>query len=900
MSRDWKDTLLMPKTDFEMKASLITKEPEYRKFWEENQIYEKSLEKNKNNERVFLHDGPPYANGSLHVGHALNKILKDIVVRRASIEGKYTPFIYGWDTHGLPIENKMLEEMKMSKDDLDQISLRKEAAKYAEKQVEIQASQFMQMSLFANLENKYLTLDKEFEVGQLKLLKKMLLNGIAYKGLKPVYWSPSSQSALAEAEVEYADHVSPQVIISFKVVDGNNILKKGDNLLIMTTTPWTLIANSGVAVGKQFDYDIVQVNDKRYVVASELTKNVMQLSKIEDFNIVNTIKGSEIVGIKYRRPLRREETGPVVSGHHVTTDAGTGLVHMAPLFGEDDYLIGKKENLDMIMHVDDKGYFNNEGREYKGKFYQDANKDIGLFLDKEGELLSLKFIKHSYPHDWRTHKPIIYRGVPQWFVSIKKYKNEIINALNSVQSHPSWAVERMKKMIDNRDEWTISRQRTWGVPIIVFYNEQGDPVIKEEILNYVIELVRIHGSDIWWEKETDELLPEEFRGKGYTREMDIMDVWFDSGSSSITPQTRGAKLNNLEGKKEIYLEGSDQYRGWFNSSLINSVIYRGEAPYKTLLSHGFVLDGKQQKMSKSKGNVVNPLDIINKNGADILRLWVANSEYTSDVSISDDILKQNIEIYRRIRNTLKFMLGNLHDFDESKKVELSGIHLLINEQLDEFKKNTTKNFSEYKFQNVVKDLNQFLIDLSGFYFEFSKDTLYVEEENNLDRRSVQTNIFNIVDFVILTISPFIPTTAEEAYRAFNKDNKQESVFLERVSLNVLNNVESHVQKNKWKDFFELKNEVYKHIEDAKKAGLIRRNNEAIIYLPEQSGFIKTLNLTQLLMVAKVKFTNDKEIKIDVFESEKCNRCWNHFDQGTLNAEQLCNRCESVVGKIVIP
>ena len=889
MLKDYKDTLLMPKTDFEMKAGLVGKEPDFRRFWSDNKIYEKSLELNKGNERMFLHDGPPYANGSLHVGHALNKILKDIIVRNKAMNGFYTPFVYGWDTHGLPIENKMLAEMKMTKDDLDQFSLRKEAAKYANKQVDVQAVQFESMSLFANMNNRYITLDKEFEVGQLKLFKKMLLSGLAYKGLKPVYWSPSSQSALAEAEVEYEDHISPQVIVSFKVIEGNSNIKAEDNLLIMTTTPWTLIANSGVAVGENFDYDIVEANGKRYVIASELTSNVMSLAKFEEFQIINTIKGKDIEGVKYQRPIKRDETGPVILGHHVTTDAGTGLVHMAPLFGEDDYIVGKKTGLDMIMHVDDKGNLNSEAGKYEGLFYADANKDIGMFLDEQGELLSLKFLKHSYPHDWRTHKPVIYRGVPQWFVSIKNKKQEILDALSSVTSTPEWGISRISQMIENRDEWTISRQRTWGVPIIAFYDKDGNAVIEEQILDYVIELVAQHGSDIWWEKEADELLPDSYRGKGFTKEMDIMDVWFDSGSSSITPQTRGEMLENLEGAKEIYLEGSDQYRGWFNSSLINSVIYRGESPYKKLISHGFVLDGKQQKMSKSKGNVIDPLEIINKNGADILRLWAANSEYTSDVSISQDIIKQTIDIYRKIRNTIKFMLGNLFDFDSTKKVELNGVHNLIDERLNNLKHNVAKAYDEYKFQNVVKSINLFLTETSGFYFESHKDALYVEKSDSYERRAVQTNIYNILDFIIWSIAPILPTTSEEAYRHFDKLEKRESIFLE---VRKYDESLKTTEEEKWAEFFNFKDEAYKILEEAKKEKMINRTNQAFLTVKTNSKFIKSLDLAQLLMVGKVEFGN--EFKVKTFESEKCQRCWNHFEIGKLNNDSICNRCEGVI------
>ncbi len=891
MSKKWKETLLMAKTNFEMKANLKTKEIEYRNFWNKNKIYEKVLSQNKKNKHFKLHDGPPYANGSLHVGHAFNKILKDIIIRNKSINGFYTPFVYGWDTHGLPIENKMLEELKMTKDDMIPLQLRKEATKYALNQINIQKSQFQKFQLFANFKNKYVTLDNEFEVNQLKLFKKLIMNKLIYKGLKPIYWSPSSQTALAEAEVEYKKHVSPQIIVALKIQKGNNKIKKNDNLLIMTTTPWTLIANSGVAVGKEFDYDIVLINNKRYIMASKLTENIAKLSNWKNYKIIKKIKGLDIVGTIYIRPIFKDKTGPVVLGHHVTTNEGTGLVHMAPLFGEDDYVIAKKENLDLIMHVDEKGNFNNEAREYKGKFYFDANKDIGTFLEKKGELISLKFVKHSYPFDWRTHKPVIYRGTPQWFVSIKKIKEKILNSLNKIESKPSWGVEKLRKMIINRDEWTISRQRTWGVPIIVFYDQKGKPIIKEEIFDYVINLVSKKGTNIWWEKETNELLPKKYRNKKFTREMDIMDVWFDSGSSHLTPQTRGEKFN-WKGKNDLYFEGLDQYRGWFNTSLITSVAYSNKSSFKKFISHGFVLDGKKQKMSKSKGNVVDPIEIINKNGAEILRLWVANSEYTSDVSISDEIIKQNIEIYRKIRNSIKFMLGNLFDFNESKKIEnLKGFHLYINEKIQNFKNEINKSYKNYKFVNVIKNINKLLIEISNFYFDYNKDTLYVEKSNSIERRMVQTNIFNLLNYLLIAICPILPTTAEEAYKEFNKLNKKESIFLEKNEINIKT---SNEMEKKWKEFFKFKDKIFKLLENAKKNQLIKRNNEALLIINTNSKFIKSLNIKKLLMVGKVKYGLENKVKY--FESKKCERCWNHFEKEKLKLNNICFRCHEVISQ----
>ena len=883
--KDYKDTLLMPKTDFEMRAGLINKEPEYREMWNKNKIYEKALKANEGNPKFILHDGPPYANGSIHVGHAMNKILKDFVVRYKTMAGFYSPYAPGWDTHGLPIENKMLSEMKMSKDDLDPLALRKEASKYADTQVANQLKQFQSLQLFSDLKTKYLTKDKDFEVGQLELFKKMYLDGLVYKGLKPVYWSPSSQSALAEAEVEYEDIRGPQVIVTFKITKGNEFVSSQDMLTIMTTTPWTLIANSGVAVGKEIEYSLVKVGNNNFVVASKLLENVATLAKWEEYKVVSVFLGDKLNGISYQRPIKEELEAPVILGHHVTDDAGTGLVHMAPLFGEDDYLIGKENGLEMIMHMNDDGTLNKEADKYEGLFYQDANKDIGMYMDSKGALLSLKFVKHSYPHDWRTHKPIVFRGTPQWFVSIKTIKEEIMKELSKVPSHPNWGTQRLLKMIEQRDEWTISRQRTWGVPIIVFYDAEENIVANEEIFDYVIDLVSKNGTDIWWEKDTDDLLPENYRNKGFTREMNIMDVWFDSGSSHIWME----KLYGVK-QADLYLEGSDQYRGWFNSSLINSIAYKGVSPYKTLVSHGFVLDGKNQKMSKSKGNVVDPLKIISKQGADILRLWVANAEYTSDVTISDSILKQTSDMYRKIRNTLRFMLGNLNDFKGENRVELKGIHAWVNEKLGNLMFTVFRNYNEFKFSNVVKSINLFLVEMSGFYFDFAKDILYCDLMNDVERRSIQTNMWNIANFVIKSLAPILPTSMEDAYSNLPKKNKKESVHLERI--NIATGCQMNKRQTDWEKFFKLKDEVYKVIEEAKTSKTIKRANEAFITISNEYKELESLDLTRMFMVGKIAF--GEKTTAETFDSLKCIRCWNHFEK--LNND-ICTRCENVLKKI---
>ncbi|MGZ9413494.1 isoleucine--tRNA ligase [Mycoplasma sp. Z386] len=885
MEKQYKDTLNMPQTDFEMKANLVEKEEKYRQFWLEKEIYQQVLKKNKGKPQYVLHDGPPYANGNIHLGHALNKIIKDIIIRYKSMSGFYSPFVNGWDTHGLPIELKMLQNLNKNQKDFSILELRKESKKYALEQIENQKNQMQKLQMLSDFKEIYITLKPEFEAKQLELLKKMALDGLLRKGLKPVYWSPSSQTALAEAEVEYAEHRSPSIYVSYLVTKGNSFIKENDNLVIWTTTPWTLIANSGVAIGQDFDYSRVQVQEKIYIIATELVEKLAAEFKWESYKILETAKGKELYGTEYRRPIKRDLSGKVVFGHHVEITAGTGLVHMAPLFGEDDFLIGKKENLDMIMHVADDGILNKEAGQYQGMFYEDANKEIGMFLESKGELLKLHFIKHSYPHDWRTKKPIIFRGTPQWFVSIDKFKNKILEAIDEVKFFNEWGKKRLSKMIENRAEWTISRQRTWGVPITIFYDKNGDPVINEEVFDYVINLVKQNGSDVWYEREVNDLLPEKYRNLGWTKEKDIMDVWFDSGSTSI-----GVEIEGTTKPFDLYFEGSDQYRGWFNSSLINSVVYRGTAPYKELLSHGFIVDEKGQKMSKSLGNGVEPIDLINKHGADVLRLWVSNSEYSDDISYSTKIFEQNIEIYRKIRNTIRFLLGNINDFDYAKidNIQLEGIHKFIANKINKLNNEIIKHYSDFRFLLVVKEINNFIIDFSGFYLSITKDSLYADKKDSPERLMVQKNLYNLTQLLLISLAPILPTTTEEAYSFFKKENKQISIHLEDFLKE--KKVDEQMEQ-KWKEFFTLKDEIYKLIEEQIKSGTIKRQNESKVYIKTDSEFIKKLNLVKLLMVGTVEFAN--ETKVTSFDSLKCQRCWNHFEMVHIK-DDICLRCFEVL------
>ncbi|MBU4690864.1 isoleucine--tRNA ligase [Mycoplasma zalophi] len=885
MTIDYKNTLLMPNTDFSMKADLANKEIEYHKNWQEINLYKQILKNNENNQSFILHDGPPYANGSIHVGHALNKILKDIIIRQKSMLGFYTPFVAGWDTHGLPIEHKMLQIAKKNQHDFKVVELREACANYALSQVELQKEEFKKLSLLTDFSDIYVTLDKKMEANQLRLLKEMIKKGLIYKDFKPIYWSPSSQSALAEAEVEYADHISPSMYVAFKVVNGNEFVKKDDYIVIWTTTPWTLIANSGVAINAEFDYVLVANNNKNYVVAKELLEDLVTLFKWEDYKILNTFKGEKLINIQYESPINKL-IAPVVEGHHVALESGTGLVHMAPLFGEDDFLIGKKHNLEMIMHVEDDGKLNHFAGEYENLFYEDANIHVGQYLVSQNLQLAFKKIKHSYPHDWRTHLPIIYRATPQWFVSLKPIKEDILKAIDEVKTFNEWSKKRLHLMLEARQSWTISRQRSWGVPITIFYDKNKEPVINDEILDYVIDLVEKHGTDIWYKSEVDQLLPEKYRNLGYAKENDIMDVWFDSGSTSI-----GLKPGGIEAPFDLYLEGSDQYRGWFNSSMINSVAWRNTSPYKSLLSHGFVLDGKGQKMSKSKGNVVKPLDIVSKYGADILRLWVANSEYTSDVTIDDKIMQQNIEIYRKLRNTFKFMLGAISDF-EYEKVELEGIHLLIANRLAKLKNKIIEDYNNYRFINVIKDINNFVIDLSSYYISISKDSLYADAKDSKERKQIQFNLYEITHTLMIALAPILPTTSEEIYKFFPLKNKKQSVHLEEFFKEA--NFDETIENN-WKEFFELKDLVYKQIELSIQNQEIKRQNETFVTINSDSEFIKSLDLVKLLMVAKIDFgPKTKVMKLQ--DSQKCLRCWNHFEKSQM-FEDVCLRCKAVLDEM---
>ena len=896
---NYKETLLMPETSFQMRGNLPENEKLQREKWEEMDLYNKVREKNKGKTPFILHDGPPYANGNIHIGHAMNKILKDFVNRYKMMSGYDMIYIPGWDTHGLPIEQAVTNS-GVDRKSMDKADFRALCEKYAYEQIEKQKKGFKELNVLADWDHPYITLQKELEARQIEVFAEMAKKGLIFKGLKPVYWSPSSESALAEAEIEYHDRKDSSIYVAFPVVEGNDTVNVGDNLVIWTTTPWTLPCNTGIAISEKFDYAKVLVNDKYYIVANELLEDLAKEFGWENYEVVNVFTGDKFAGVEYKHVFMNR-VAPVIDGFHVTLDAGTGLVHIAPMYGADDFIIGKEYNLEMINGIDDQGVLNELSGPFNGLFFEDANKAVTVKLDELGVLLKLKFITHSYPHDWRTKKPIIFRATKQWFCSIDKIRDDLLKELeNNVKFHTEWGKKRLYNMIHDRGDWCISRQRVWGVPIPIFYNEDGSEIVDYDVMMHVADLFRKYGSNVWFEKEAKDLLPEGYTNPAspngnFTKEEDIMDVWFDSGST-----WNGVLIEQgLPYPSDMYLEGSDQYRGWFNSSLICGVAVTGKAPYKELVSHGFTLDGNGNKMSKSLGNVIVPADMVRLHGSDILRLWVASTDYTEDVRISDDLIKQVKESYRKIRNTYKFMLGNLKDFDYTKDSvkyeDMPYYDKYMMNELNKFTKNVLEEYNNYNFQNVYKLVNNFVsFTLSNFYLDFTKDILYIEKADSLVRRSVQTVLYNILNNEVKLLAPILPYTSEEVYSLL--PHTEESVHLTDMP-EVVTYSDSTEVEELFNLFFELKDKVNKKLEEARNEKLIGSALEAVVKInlePKYNEVKEKLGsyLHQLFIVSKVEYTTDgEEVVVEKSTGEKCNRCWNYVDH--LNGD-ICDRCHNII------
>ena len=915
---EYKDTLLMPKTDFPMRGNLPNREPQIQEKWSEMEIYKKVQERTKGRPFFILHDGPPYANGDIHMGHALNKVLKDFIVRFKSMSGYHSPYVPGWDTHGLPIETALTKNKKVNRKEMSVADFRKLCEEYAYDQVDRQREQFMRLGVTGDWFNPYITLKPEYEAQQIKVFGDMARNGLIYKGLKPVYWSPSSESALAEAEIEYQDKRSASIYVTFSVVDGKGVLDGDESFIIWTTTPWTIPANLGISVHPELDYSVVKVDGKKFVIATELLEAVSKEFEWENTEVVKTVKGSELEHVLAKHPLY-DRTSLVMLGDHVTTDAGTGCVHTAPGHGEDDFVVGQKYGLDVLCPVDSRGYMTNEAPGFEGLFYDEANKPITEKLTEVGALLKLSFITHSYPHDWRTKKPTIFRATAQWFASIDKIRDQLLEAVAETKWVPAWGETRLHNMVRDRGDWCISRQRAWGVPIPVFYAENGEEIITDETINHVSALFREHGSNIWFEKEAKDLLPEGFTHPGspnghFSKETDIMDVWFDSGSSH---QSVLEERDDLQRPADLYLEGSDQYRGWFNSSLTTGVAVTGKAPYKGILSHGFALDGQGRKMSKSLGNVVLPSKVMNQLGADILRLWVASVDYQSDVRVSDDILKQVAEVYRKIRNTFRFLLGNLADFDPTQHAvnveNLRDVDKYMLVKLNNLTSKVKKGYDEYEFATIYHAVHNFCtIELSSFYLDFAKDILYIEAEDNSERRSIQTVLYETLLALTKLVAPILPHTAEEVWSHISFV-QEESVQLVDMPEAIAISNSSEIEK-KWDAFLELRDDVLKALEIARNEKVIGKSLTAHVTLYPTSSTKELLNsieenVQQLFIVSGLTVETSKEaapenaqvfedvaITIENAKGETCERCWVVTPTVGEDADHptLCSRCATVV------
>ena len=906
-----KDTLLMPKTKFPMRGNLPNKEPNFLKRWEEMDLYRKVLEKNAGKPTYVLHDGPPYANGNIHIGHALNKILKDFIVKYKNMNGFVSNYVPGWDTHGLPIE-QVLVNNGVDRKSMSATKFRNKCKDYALKQVDKQREDFKKLGVIGDWDNPYLTLDPKFEAEQIRVFGKMVDKGYIYKGLKPIYWSPSSESALAEAEIEYRDHTSPSIYVAFDLVSEDGVVEKGTKFVIWTTTPWTLPANLGIAVHPDFEYQVVKYNGESYLLAKERVNFLAEQFGWENYEVGKVIFGKELEYLLCQHPFL-DRTSTLILADYVTLDSGTGLVHTAPGHGVDDYLVGQgKYKLGVLSPVDNQGVLTEEAGQFAGKFVFDANKDIIAYLAETGALLKQENITHSYPHDWRSKKPIIFRSTPQWFCSVDAFRSELLEAVDNTKFYSEWGKPRLYNMIRDRGDWVISRQRVWGVPIPVFYAENGEAILDNELIEHVAKIFEVEGSNVWFYKEAKELLPEGYTHPGspngeFTKEMDIMDVWFDSGTSH---QGCCAVRDNLTYPADLYLEGSDQYRGWFNSSLITSVAVSGAAPYKELVSAGFVMDGNGNKMSKSLGNVISPNDVGKQLGAEIIRLWSASVDYTQDVRISNDILKQVSETYRKIRNTYRFLLGNLFNgsFDNRKDlVEYADLEELDKYMMIKFEKvvaNVLDYYENYQFNSITSELTNFFnVELSSFYLDYGKDILYIEGEDSPKRRSMLTVLYAILSKSVRLFAPILSFTAEEIYDNMPYEDAESVHLLDFPEKNV---IEDAALEAKWDKLLEVRDDVNKALEESRNEKVIGKSLEAAVEIYSNDSEVVELlnsvdNLHQLFIVSSVEVKENDgatydlaTVKVTKAQGHRCERCWNIVEEVT--EESLCHRCHGILNK----
>ena len=910
---DYKDTLLMPKTDFEMRGNLAIKEPLIQAEWEAMNLYECLLKKHEGQESYILHDGPPYANGNLHAGTAMNRIIKDFIVKSHAMNDRFTPFIPGWDTHGLPIENA-IQKLGVNRKELAPGDFRLKCEEYAQKQIKIQMSTMKRLGTLADFDNPYITLQKSYEADQIRSFAKMALSGLIYQGLKPIYWSPARESALAEAEIVYIDKKDPTIYVAFDVLDGKGVLTD-ERFVIWTTTPWTIPANLAISLHPDFKYAVVQTEKGKLIMLADKVTELLTKFELTG-EIIKLYQGKELEYITVKHPFYPERPSLIIVGTHVTDEDGTGCVHTAPGHGADDFYVGQKYDLPAYCPVDEKGCMTKEAGDFLvGQFVEDANKTVTKKLDELGALLKLEWLVHSYPHDERMKKPVIYRATVQWFASIEKIRDKILSQIKSVHWENEWGEIRLYNMIKERGDWCISRQRLWGVPIPIIYTEADTPIMEKEVFDHIAELFAQYGSNVWFEKEAIDLLPKGYTNElspnnVYRKENDIMDVWFDSGSSHNVLKARG-----LDYPSDLYFEGSDQYRGWFNSSLIVATATNDQAPYKNVLSHGYVCDDKGEKMSKSIGNTVDPLDAIKVYGADILRLWASTIDFKQDVRIGDDILKQVSEQYRKIRNTFRFMLGHISteyfDFETNyvPYKDREPIDRYLTVLLNDINKKCINAYMNYNFLEVSSSLTTFMTNyLSSFYLDYIKDIVYIELPNSRRRRQVQSVLYDLVDCLVRLWAPILSFTTEEIWGNYKHEQAKSVHLLSFTPDKQLDQAE--YLKDNFARLIMIRDDVNKAIENMRFQKIIGKSLEAKVSLEvntQDQQLISELlnnNLTQFFIVSSAHLDTNTDydqyevskVKISKAEGQVCPRCWNISDES--DEDGLCPRCHQIIESLM--
>jgi isoleucyl-tRNA synthetase len=925
---DYSKTLNLPQTEFPMRAGLPQREPETLALWEEQDLYRQVQQKNAGRPKFILHDGPPYANGDIHLGHTLNKVLKDIIVKFKSMEGFDAPYVPGWDTHGLPIEQRAIKDLGLNRHAVGPVVFRDKCADYAKKYVNIQREQFKRLGVRADWENPYLTLQPHFEARQIQVFGEMAKRGYIYKGLKPVYWCADCETALAEAEVEYGDKKSPSIYVKFAVRDGKGILPTENTFVVIwTTTPWTLPANVAISLHPEYEYVLVKTAKGQLLVAKELLDSFLSGVGLENGGIVKSFQGSELEHLLCRHPFMDRDS-MLILGEHVTLEAGTGCVHTAPGHGVEDFEVGQKYGLEVISPVNNQGKFTPEGGFVVGQTTDQANKSVVAELERSGALLSLSFIKHQYPHCWRCKHPILYRATEQWFASIDGFRKAALESIEQVQWIPAWGRDRIFNMIADRGDWCISRQRTWGVPIPIFYCEEcNKEIINDQTITHISALFREHGSNIWFAKEAEDLVPDGLAcpacgAKKFRKETDIMDVWFDSGSSHAAVLEQPEFWPDLSWPADLYLEGSDQHRGWFNSSLCTAVGTRGTAPYKAVLTHGFLVDEQGRKMSKSLGNGVDPLVVIKDMGADILRLWVASADYKSDVAVSPNILKQITETYRKIRNTCRYLLGNFYDFNPDRDMvdfeELSELDRWAMLKLHKLMDRVLNAYRDYEFHVVYHSVHNFCtVEMSAFYLDIIKDRVYTSAADSKERRAAQTVMYHIIQALVRLLAPVLSFTAEEIWR-YLPDSQAKPTSVQLADMpEVMPAYLDNELEARWDQILKIREDVTKLLEVARKDKVIGHSLNAEVQLyPDQelADFLKqlepelaTIFITSGAVVHGVEETapagaNSGEnfpglkIAVTLANGEKCERCWIYSEELGRHQEHptLCPRCTGVV------